>query len=144
MLNHPSTTPRPYSCVNRTTFVKYMRSVKKVTLKLIETFADKCDDPTLIATRFVPAMMDPVLGDYARAVPDARCVEVWAGYGRVWGGCGRGIGAVQVMATRRHAALLSMFAAIINRFKTLTDNATFRIFPDPGLCPPATNDSQER
>ncbi len=50
-----------------------MRSVKKVTLKLIETFADKCDDPSLVATTFVPAMMDPVLGDYARAVPDARC-----------------------------------------------------------------------
>lgn len=76
--------PPSHSCVNRTTFVKYMRSVKKVTLKLIETFADKCDDPTLIATRFVPAMMDPVLGDYARAVPDARCVEVWT-----W--CGEGV-----------------------------------------------------
>ena len=105
-----------------------MRSVKKVTLKLIETFADKCDDPTLIATRFVPAMMDPVLGDYARAVPDARCVEVWAGYGRVWGGCGRGIGAVQVMAMCRDAALLSLFAAT-NKIKTLLDNNVFLISP---------------
>lgn len=30
--------------------VKYMRSVKKVALRLVETFADKCDDPSVIAT----------------------------------------------------------------------------------------------
>ena len=47
--------------------------VKKVTLRLIETFVDKCEDTAMIATQFVPAMMDPVLGDYARNVPDARC-----------------------------------------------------------------------
>ena len=29
--------------------VKYMRSVKKVALKLVETFADKCDDASVIA-----------------------------------------------------------------------------------------------
>ncbi len=46
--------------------------VKKVTLRLIETFVDKCEDTAMIATQFVPAMMDPVLGDYARNVPDAR------------------------------------------------------------------------
>lgn len=46
--------------------------VKKVTLRLIETFVDKCEDTATIATQFVPAMMDPVLGDYARNVPDAR------------------------------------------------------------------------
>ncbi|PNH03912.1 Exportin-1 [Tetrabaena socialis] len=56
----------------RTTFVKYMRSVKKVALKLIETFVDKCDDPQLLAATYVPAMMDPLLGDYPRSVPDAR------------------------------------------------------------------------
>ena len=46
-----------------------------MTLRLIETFADKCDDTAMIATQFVPAMMDPVLGDYARNVPDARCAR---------------------------------------------------------------------
>lgn len=51
-----------------------MRSVKKVALKLIETFVEKCDDPQMLATSYVPAMMDPLLGDYARSVPDARWV----------------------------------------------------------------------
>jgi hypothetical protein len=59
--------------------------VKKVTLRLIETFVDKCDDTAMITTQFVPAMMDPVLGDYARNVPDARCAQrfVFA----LWGCC---------------------------------------------------------
>ena len=49
-----------------------MGSVMQVTLKLIETFVDKCEDLTLVLDRLVPAMMDPILGDYARNVPDAR------------------------------------------------------------------------
>ena len=49
-----------------------MRSVKKVALKLIETFTEKCEEPQMIAQQFVPAMLDPILGDYARNVPDAR------------------------------------------------------------------------
>ncbi|BDA47056.1 Exportin-1 [Coccomyxa sp. Obi] len=60
----------------RTSAVKLMRGVKKATLRLIETFVDKCEDTQLIATQFVPAMMDPILGDYARNVPDARDAEV--------------------------------------------------------------------
>ena len=44
----------------------------QVTLKLIETFVDKCEDLGLVIDRLVPAMMDPILGDYARNVPDAR------------------------------------------------------------------------
>jgi exportin-1 len=46
--------------------------VKKVTLRLIETFMDKCEDTALVVTQYVPAMMDPILGDYARNNPDAR------------------------------------------------------------------------
>ena len=49
-----------------------MRGVKKVALRLIETFVDKCEDTALIASQFVPPMTDPILGDYARNVPDAR------------------------------------------------------------------------
>ena len=56
----------------RTSQVKLMRSVKKVALRLIETFVDKAEDTAVIAQQFVPAMMDPILGDYARNVPDAR------------------------------------------------------------------------
>ena len=52
------------------------RSVKRETLKLIETFLDKAEDQPQIGKQFVPPMMDPVLGDYARNVPDARESEV--------------------------------------------------------------------
>jgi len=37
---------------------------------------DKAEDQPQIAKHFVPPMMDPVLGDYARNVPDARESEV--------------------------------------------------------------------
>ena len=47
----------------------------QVTLKLIETFVDKCEDLSLVTGSLVPAMMDPILGDYARNVPDARCAS---------------------------------------------------------------------
>ena len=39
--------PSPFP---RSSIVKYMRSVKKVVLRLVETFVDKCEDPTVIAT----------------------------------------------------------------------------------------------
>ena len=51
-------------------------SVKRETLKLIETFLDKAEDQQHIGKQFVPPMMDPVLGDYARNLPDARESEV--------------------------------------------------------------------
>lgn len=56
----------------RTSHVKLMRSVKKSSLRLIETFAEKCEDDELLVRQYIPAMADPVLGDYARNVPDAR------------------------------------------------------------------------
>ena len=60
----------------KTTQVKLMRSVKCECLKLIETFVNKCEDTTLVCNQMVPAMMDPILGDYVRNVPDARDAEV--------------------------------------------------------------------
>lgn len=59
-----------YACV------RFNRSVKRETLKLIETFLDKAEDQPQIGKQFVPPMMDPVLGDYARNLPDARESEV--------------------------------------------------------------------
>jgi len=67
------------------------RSVKRETLKLIETFLDKAEDQPQIGKQFVPPMMDPVLGDYARNLPDARESEV-----------------------------LSLFATIINKYVALS------------------------
>jgi exportin-1 len=60
----------------RSSFVKYMRAVKKAVLRLVDVFVDRCEDDELLATRFVPALLDPILGDYARNVPDARDAEV--------------------------------------------------------------------
>lgn len=60
----------PYAA--KTSTVKLMRSVKKVTLRLIEAFVERAEDLAGLASQHVPALMDPVLGDYARNTPDAR------------------------------------------------------------------------
>lgn len=51
-------------------------SVKREILKLIETFLDKAEDQPQIGKQFVPPMMDPILGDYTRNLPEARESEV--------------------------------------------------------------------
>ncbi|XP_071732149.1 protein EXPORTIN 1A [Rutidosis leptorrhynchoides] len=84
---------------SRTSYVKLLRSVKRETLKLIETFLDKAEDQPQIGKQFVPPMMDPVLGDYARNLPDARESEV-----------------------------LSLFATIINKYKGAMIDDVPRIF----------------
>ena len=58
--------------------VKLMRSVKRQALRLLETFLDKADSKDLqqVGIGFVHTMLDPVLGDYSRSVPDARDAEV--------------------------------------------------------------------
>ncbi|KAF2306654.1 hypothetical protein GH714_020121 [Hevea brasiliensis] len=78
----------PYA--SKTSYVKLLRSVKRETLKLIEAFLDKAEDQPQIGKQFVLPMMDPVLGDYARNLPDARESEV-----------------------------LSLFATIINNYITI-------------------------
>lgn len=59
----------------RTAAVKGMRGVKRASLKLIETFVERCDDPTDLATRYPPPLADAVLADYAASSPDARDAE---------------------------------------------------------------------
>jgi exportin-1 len=76
-----------------------MRTVKREVLRLIETFVERCEDPHLVAQQLVPAMMDPVLADYARNVPDARDAEV-----------------------------LSLFAAIINKVESAMMEEVPKIF----------------
>lgn len=87
----------PYA--SKTSYVKLLRSVKRETLKLVETFLDKAEDQPHIGKQFVPPMMDPVLGDYARNLPDARESEV-----------------------------LSLFATIINKYKGAMIEDVPRIF----------------
>nr|XP_043615011.1 protein EXPORTIN 1A [Erigeron canadensis] len=93
----------PYA--SRTSYVKLLRSVKRETLKLIETFLDKAEDQPQIGKQFVPPMMDPVLGDYARNLPDARESEV-----------------------------LSLFATIINKYKIAMIDDVPRIFEAVFQC----------
>lgn len=89
----------------KTSSVKLMRSVKKVTLRLVETFVEKADDLALVAAQYVPAMMDPLLGDYARNVSDARDAEV-----------------------------LSLFAVMINRLGSFMESEVPRIFESVFEC----------
>ncbi|XP_062119750.1 protein EXPORTIN 1A [Humulus lupulus] len=93
----------PYA--SKTSYVKLLRSVKRETLKLIETFLDKAEDQPQIGKQFVPPMMDPVLGDYARNLPDARESEV-----------------------------LSLFATIINKYKGAMTEDVPRIFEAVFQC----------
>ncbi|KAK4789346.1 hypothetical protein SAY86_020665 [Trapa natans] len=93
----------PY--VSKSSFVKLLRSVKRETLKLIETFLDKAEDQPQIGKQFVPPMMDPILGDYLRNVPDARESEV-----------------------------LSLFATIINKYKAAMIEDVPRIFEAVFQC----------
>ncbi|KAM0943808.1 putative importin-beta domain, armadillo-like helical, exportin-1/Importin-beta [Dioscorea sansibarensis] len=90
---------------SKTSFVKLLRSVKRETLKLIETFVDKAEDQAHLGKQFVPPMMDPVLGDYARNLPDARESEV-----------------------------LSLFATIINKYKGAMMEDVPRIFEAVFQC----------
>ncbi|MQM02529.1 hypothetical protein Taro_035296 [Colocasia esculenta] len=93
----------PYA--SKTSFVKLLRSVKRETLKLIETFLDKAEDQSHIGKQFVPPMMDHVLGDYARNVPDARESEA-----------------------------LSLFATIINKYRGVMTEDVPRIFEAVFQC----------
>eukprot|EP00954_Amorphochlora_amoebiformis_P013838 1085977-Amorphochlora_amoeboformis.AAC.1 len=62
----------------QTQIVRYMRAVKKETLKLIRTFVanSKKHQHEMIFTKLLPALLDPVLEDYKRNVPQARDAEV--------------------------------------------------------------------
>lgn len=56
--------------------VRGLRTIKKEILKLIETYVDKADDLEMVRTNIVPALLDAVLVDYNRNVPNARDAEV--------------------------------------------------------------------
>ena len=57
---------------SKTVEVKLLRSVKKDTMRIVQTFVEKSEDRSLLASQYIPRMLDPILGDYARNVPDAR------------------------------------------------------------------------
>ena len=56
--------------------VRGLRTIKKEILKLIETYVEKADDLEMVHTNIVPALLEAVLVDYNRNVPNARDAEV--------------------------------------------------------------------
>eukprot|EP00164_Ancoracysta_twista_P001438 GFYU01001874.1.p1 GENE.GFYU01001874.1~~GFYU01001874.1.p1 ORF type:complete len:1068 (-),score=427.51 GFYU01001874.1:237-3440(-) len=78
--------------------VRLMRTVKRETLKLIETFIERAEAKDRVMAEFIPPLLDPVLGDYHRNIPAARDPEV-----------------------------LSLFACIINRMQAAITTEVPRI-----------------
>ena len=56
--------------------IRGLRTIKKEILKLIETYVEKSDDLEMVRRDIVPALLDAVLVDYNRNVPNARDAEV--------------------------------------------------------------------
>jgi exportin-1 len=61
-------TSRPY--------VRGLRTIKKEIMKLINTYVEKADDLDMVHKQMVPQLLETVLLDYKRNVPDAREAEV--------------------------------------------------------------------
>ncbi|KAK9447227.1 CRM1 C terminal-domain-containing protein [Limtongia smithiae] len=60
----------------KTPRVRGLRTVKKEILKLIETYMSKAEDLETVNNNMVPPLLEAVLGDYNRNLPDARDAEV--------------------------------------------------------------------
>jgi len=56
--------------------VRGLRTIKKEILKLINTYVERADDLEMVRNTLVPGLLDAVLSDYRRNVPDAREAEV--------------------------------------------------------------------
>lgn len=56
--------------------VRGLRTIKKEILKLIDSYVQRADDHEMVNTNIVPPLLDAVLVDYNRNVPDARDAEV--------------------------------------------------------------------
>jgi exportin-1 len=56
--------------------IRGLRTVKKEILKLIDTYVQKADNLEAVNNNMVPPLLDAVLVDYNRNVPDARDAEV--------------------------------------------------------------------
>lgn len=73
MTINPQTSLQGGPHASKTVEVKLLRSVKKDIMRIVQTFVEKSEDRALLASQYIPRMLDPILGDYARNVPDARC-----------------------------------------------------------------------
>ena len=89
----------------QTSAVRSMRAVKKEALRLLDTCIEKSEDNELVLTKFVPPLLDPVLGDYVRSIPAARDPEV-----------------------------LSLFCCLINKLQAMMTNEVPRVFEAVFKC----------
>jgi exportin-1 len=60
----------------KTPLVRSMRVVKKETLKLIDIFVQKTEDPVMVMNNIVPPLLEIILSDYTANNPLARDAEV--------------------------------------------------------------------
>lgn len=60
----------------KTPKVRGLRTIKKEILKLIDIYVQKADDLEMVNSNMVPPLLEAVLVDYQRNVPDAREAEV--------------------------------------------------------------------
>ena len=56
--------------------IKAMRVVKKESLNLISSWISKSTDPEMVVENFIPPLLDAVLLDYQKNIPEAREAEV--------------------------------------------------------------------
>ncbi len=56
--------------------IKLMRVVKKESLNLISSWISKSSDPDMVVENFIPPLLDAVLLDYQKNIPEAREAEV--------------------------------------------------------------------
>ncbi|KAK7031943.1 importin N-terminal domain-containing protein [Favolaschia claudopus] len=61
---------------SKTPKVRQLRAVKKDILKLMETYIKAAEDLETVNQHFIPLLLDAILGDYNRNIPDAREPEV--------------------------------------------------------------------
>ncbi|KAH9171526.1 CRM1 C terminal-domain-containing protein [Lactarius sanguifluus] len=60
----------------KTPKIRQLRTVKKEILKLVETYIRKAEDLEAVNSSMIPPLLDAILGDYHRNVPEARDAEV--------------------------------------------------------------------
>ena len=60
----------------KTPKVRGLRTIKKEILKLVDIYVQKADDNQMVNDSIVPPLLDAILLDYQRNVPDARDAEV--------------------------------------------------------------------
>ena len=67
---------RTGNIATKTPIVRGLRTIKKEILKLVNIFVERSDDPQMLYNDIVPKLLEAVLIDYKRNVPDAREAEV--------------------------------------------------------------------